>query len=177
MCPHCAGLGPAYREGRTAVLLKGPARALVHALKYHQGLYVLPDMEAVFRRAEAFVGWVRDAVLVPVPLHPRKQRERGYNQSQLLAESLARVAGGRTRVEPLLRRVTDTVSQTHHDRQARLANLKNAFAPARRAVITVGQRYILIDDVFTTGSTLNSCARALRRAGGLNLDVATFGHG
>lgn len=177
ICPHCEGLSPAYQTGRTAVLLKGPVRALVHELKYHRGLHVLEDMRVIFTRAESLYAHVRGGVLVPVPLHPRKERERGYNQSRLLAELLVGVAGGGTRVEELLRRVEDTQSQTYHDRRTRLANLKNAFALAPGAAITTGQHYILVDDVFTTGSTLNSCARVLRHAGGLNLDVITFGHG
>ncbi len=177
MCPHCEGLAPAYREGRTAVLLKGPARALVHEFKYHRGLFALEDMAEIFRRSPHVLELIHDAVLVPVPLHPRKERERGYNQSLLLAEALARVAGGGTRVGLVLRRTTDTISQTHHDRRARQANLKNAFALARGADFTPGQHLVLVDDVFTTGSTLNSCALVLRRAGCLNLDVVTFGHG
>ena len=177
MCPHCEGLAPAYREGRTAVLSKGPARALVHELKYHKGLFVLADMEEVFRRSLHVLELARGAVLVPVPLHPRKERERGYNQSRLLAGALARAAGAGARVETWLRRTTDTVSQTHHDRKARQANLKNAFALARGPRLNPGQHMILVDDVFTTGSTLNSCALVLRRAGCLNLDVITFGHG
>jgi ComF family protein len=177
MCPHCEGLAPAFREGRTAVLLKGPARGLVLELKYHRALHVLRDMEEIFRRSPHVLELARDALLVPVPLHPRKERERGYNQSELLAGALARAAGGGTRVEPLLRRTTDTVSQTHHDRRARQANLKNAFALARGADLNPAQHLVLVDDVFTTGSTLNSCALVLRRAGCLNLDVITFGHG
>jgi ComF family protein len=177
VCPHCEGLHPAFQEGRTAVLFKGPARALVIELKYHRGLHVLHDMELVFGRSPHLLEFVRGAVLVPVPLHPRKARERGYNQAQLLTEGLARAAGGETRVESLLRRVVDTVTQTAFDRRARSANLKNAFALARGAAINPGSRYILVDDVFTTGSTLNSCAQTLRRAGALNLGVATFGHG
>jgi ComF family protein len=177
MCPHCQGLAPAFREGRTAVLLKGPARALVHTLKYHRGLHVLEDMAAIIALNEPLVAWLRDAVLVPVPLHSRRERERGYNQSRLIAEAVARLAGGATRVEDLLKRVLDTVSQTHHDKKTRQANLKNAFALAKGVTINTAQHTILIDDVFTTGSTLNSCARTLRRAGCLNLDVFTFGHG
>ena len=176
-CPHCEGLAPAFREGRTAVLLKGPARALVHELKYHRGLFVLRDMEEIFRRAPHVLALARGAVLVPVPLHPRKERERGYNQSALLAAVLARAAGGGARVVALLQRPVDTVSQTHHDRRARQANLKNAFALARGAAFNPAEHLVLVDDVFTTGSTLNSCARVLRRAGGVNLDVVTFGHG
>ena len=115
--------------------------------------------------------------LVPVPLHPRKERERGYIQAHLLAEALATAAGGSTSVAALLQRKSDTRSQTAFDRESRLANLKNAFALAPGASLTLGQHYILVDDVFTTGSTLNRCAHALRRAGALNLDVVTFGHG
>ena len=177
MCPHCQGLDPAFREGRTAVLFKGPARSLVIELKYHQGLHVLADMAEIFRRTPHLLETVRGAILVPVPLHPRKARERGYNQAGLLAEALVQVAGGGAGVAPLLRRVVDTESQTAFDRRTRMANLKNAFALVRGAAINPAHHYILVDDVFTTGSTLNSCARVLRRAGAVNLDVVTFGHG
>jgi ComF family protein len=177
LCPHCEGLEPAFREGRTAVLFKGPARSLVIELKYHKGLHVLADMEEIFRRAPHVQQLACDAVLVPVPLHPRKARERGYNQAVLLAEALARAAGGQARVAPLLRRTIDTETQTAFDRRTRLANLKNAFALAPGAFLNPALHFILVDDVFTTGSTLNSCARALRRAGGVNVDVLTFGHG
>ena len=177
LCPHCEGLRPEFREGRTAVLYKGPAKALIHELKYHRGLHVIEDVAEIFRRSPRVCSWARGAVLVPVPLHARKLRERGYNQSELIAEALAFAAGEGTRIERILQRVIDTASQTAFDRQARRANLKNAFALARGASITPGQHYILVDDVFTTGSTLNSCAGVLRHAGCLNLDVVTFGHG
>lgn len=177
ICPHCEGLDPEFGEGRTTVLFKGAARSLVIELKYHRGLHVLDDMELIFRRSAHVLEFVRDTVLVPVPLHPRKARERGYNQAELLAQTLARAAGAETRVEMLLRRVVDTTTQTAFDRRARSANLKNAFALVPRASLNPGARYILVDDVFTTGSTLNSCAHALRRAGVVSLGVVTFGHG
>ena len=176
-CEHCVTLEPAFREGRAAVLLKGPARALVLALKYHGGEYVREDVAAVFRRAPALLAFVRGAQLVPVPLHPRKERERGYNQSALIAACLAEAAGGGTRPAPLLRRVLDTPTQTALDRRTRQENLKNAFAPAAGGTLNPALHYILVDDVFTTGSTLNRCAATLRRAGALKLDVGTFGHG
>ncbi len=177
MCPHCEGLQPLYGEGRTVTLFKGPARALVHELKYHKGHHVVADLSEVARSSEHVIGFIRDAVLVPVPLHPRKERERGYNQTVLLAEALARAAGGATRVECALRRVVDTASQTAFDRKARRANLKNAFALTSGVTINPLSPYILVDDVFTTGSTLNSCAGVLRRAGALSLNVVTFCHG
>ncbi|PTX99117.1 amidophosphoribosyltransferase [Opitutus sp. ER46] len=176
-CPHCEGLEPAFGEGRTTTLFRGPVRALVIELKYHHGLHVLHDIEAVLRRSEHVLEFVRGGSLVPVPLHARKARERGYNQAELLAEALARAAGGGTRIEALLRRVVDTHTQTAFDRKTRMGNLKNAFALAPGASINPASSYILVDDVFTTGSTLNNCARVMRRAGAVNLRVVTFGHG
>lgn len=177
MCPHCEHLGPAYREARTFTLFKGAARALVLALKYHRGQHVLADIESLVRENTYVCDFLRGAILVPVPLHPRKLRERGYNQSELIAQVFARAVNGETRIAHLLRRVEDSESQTSFDRQERRRRMKNAFAPVDPEGINRELRYILVDDVFTTGSTLNACARALRRVGCLNLDVVTFGHG
>ncbi len=176
-CEHCEALVPCFDQGKTAVLLKGAGRALVHTLKYHHGLHVLDDVRAIMRAAPGYADYVRGKVLVPVPLHPRKLRERGYNQSRWLARCAADAAGGDTTVADLLVRRIDTVSQTNFDRATRQANLKNAFALAPGAVIHRALPYLLIDDVFTTGSTLNACAAVLRDAGALNLEVVTFGHG
>lgn len=177
ICPHCDGLRPLYRQGRTCVLFKGPARHLVHELKYNRGLHVLADIETIVRDHAEILAYLRGKILVPVPLHPTKQRSRGYNQSRLLAEAFARAVDGQVRILPVLQRVRDTGSQTRLDRKARRANLKNAFAPAPGAAINPDLAYLLVDDVFTTGSTLNACAGVLRRHGCLNLDVLTFGHG
>lgn len=176
-CPRCAGLTPAYGEARTASLLSGPVRSLVIELKYHHGLHLLADCAALFRGASSLLDHVRGARLVPVPLHPRKRRERGYNQSALLAAELARAAGGETTIEPLLERQLDTPTQTAFDREQRLANLQNAFALAPGAPLPSAARYVLVDDVFTTGSTVNACARVLRGAGAERVDVATLAHG
>lgn len=177
LCPHCELLKPKFGEGKTAILLKGPGRSLIHALKYHQGLQVLEDIAVIMAGVPGYADYLSGAVLVPVPLHPKKEHDRHYNQSRLLAGCAAEAAGGRARVEELLRRVVNTESQTHYDREARQKNLKNAFALAPGATINPAQRYVLVDDVFTTGSTLNACAAVLRRGGALNLDVVTFGHG
>ena len=177
MCLHCEGLAPAFNQGRTAVLFRGWARAMIHDLKYHRALHLLDDIERVFRRSPAVLERVRGAKLVPVPLHPRKERERGFNQTRLIAEALVRAVDGGASVAPVLHRVVDTPSQTTFDRKTRRLNLKNAFALAPGAAIRSQDNYVLVDDVSTTGSTLNSCAGVLRRAGCLNLDVITFGHG
>jgi ComF family protein len=129
------------------------------------------------REVPGFADYLRGAVLVPVPLHPHKERARSYNQCRLLAECCAQAVDGQVEVRELLTRVIDTESQTRHDRETRRENLKNAFALAKGATINPALRYVLVDDVFTTGSTLNSCASVLRHAGALILDVVTFGHG
>lgn len=176
-CPHCAGLAPAFAEGRTATLFKGPVRSLVLELKYHHGTYLGDDLVEIFRRTPALAAWVRGAALVPVPLHPSKERRRGYNQSRLLAHALVRAVGSGVEIAELLRREIDTPTQTAFDRRTRLANLKNAFALAPRVTLNPVRRFVLIDDVFTTGSTLNHCARVLRARGCLNVDVLTLAHG
>ncbi len=177
VCEHCDTLEPEFGEGKTAVLLQGAGRSVIHALKYHRGAHVVEDIVAMMRRAPGFADHVRGAVLVPVPLHPRKLARRKYNQSRLLADCCVAAADGQARVEEWLRRVVHTESQTHYDRAARRENLKNAFALAPGATLNPRHRYVLVDDVFTTGSTLNSCAAVLRRGGALSLDVVTFGHG
>ena len=177
MCPHCEGLKPAYRRAKTATLFKGPARELVLSLKYRDGLFALRDMKTIVAANDEMRAFLDDAVLVPVPLHPRKWRERGFNQSLLLARELASLGGPECRVEELLIRTKDTESQTAFDRRRRRQRMKNAFAPRKGAAITPELRYVLVDDVFTTGSTLNACAHALRDAGGVMVDVVTFGHG
>lgn len=177
VCEHCFELAPEFREGRTAVLLRGPARTLVIDLKYHGGVHLLEEIGLLARETAGFLDHLRGATLVPVPLHPRKRRERGYNQSQLLAETFARAAGGGARVALLLRRVVDTPTQTRLDRRTRQANLRGAFAAAPGGRPDPAERFVVVDDVFTTGATLNACAVALRRAGARTIDVATFGHG
>ena len=177
LCPHCETLVPEFDQGKTAVLLKGPGRSIVHALKYHHGLQVLEDIVRLMRVAPGYADFLVGSVLVPVPLHPRKRRERTYNQSELLAECCVRAVDGQATIERLLRRVVDTDSQTHYDREERQKNLKNAFALDSGVAIQPARRYIIVDDVFTTGSTLNACATVLRGAGALRLDVVTFGHG
>lgn len=174
--PRRAERARAFGSARAAVRLEGPARSLLLELKYHAGRHVLADIGEIFRRSPALLAHVRGAILVPVPLHPRKQRERGFNQSRLLCVELARVAGAGTTVELLLRRVRDTPSQTALDRSAREANLRDAFAPAGR-IPDPERRYVVMDDVLTTGATLNGCAWILRRSGCLRIDAAAYGRG
>lgn len=102
-------------------------------------------------------------VIIPVPLHPQRLREREYNQSLLLANRLSRQTGIPLLLACLLR-IRPTVPQTSLSKKERLTNLRGAFSVPRPAHIQ-GKRILLVDDVFTTGTTLNECAKTLRRAG------------
>ncbi len=177
ICPHCEGLLPAYQRAKTVTLFKGPSREMVLTLKYQHGLHVLEDMVTLIRRNQSVCEFIGDATLVPVPLHPRKEREREYNQSKFIAEAFQEATGGGAKIADLLERTQDSESQTVYDRRTRRQRMKNAFAARKQAAITAHDRYMLVDDVFTTGSTLNACAVALSRAGAVNIDVVTFAHG
>ena len=175
-CPHCTELDPIFEQGKTLFLAKGPARALLHELKYRNGLYVLNDLARMAENQQHFIRYLAGARLVPVPLHKDKLRERGYNQCLHLAQTLAQITPGAT-VLDCLTRTRFTRTQTRLDRAARFQNMKNAFAISPSIHLNSQDSFILIDDVFTTGSTLNACAHALRQAGVERIKIATLGHG
>jgi ComF family protein len=112
-----------------------------------------------------------DAV-VPVPLHRTRFDERGYNQSELLAQAISRAT--QIPVQPMLVRTAKTTPQFKLERNERAANMKNAFAIAPGWVPTLGERYLLIDDVRTTGATINECAQTMVLAGSGPVCVLTF---
>ncbi len=175
-CPHCAELDPVFERGKTLFLAKGPGRSIVHELKYHSGFYAFKDLSRMLRSSPHYVEYLKGSTLIPVPLHPTKLRERGYNQSERIARYLSGEIGD-CPTKCLLQRVKYTQTQTRLNREARHRNVKNAFALAPDAVVIPHQTYILIDDVFTTGSTLDACAAVLRQAGARQIKVATLGHG
>ena len=175
-CMHCEHLQAEFSQGSSMALFRGPLRELIYALKYSGGLWALRDIRKMASKVSGLSEFVKDAILVPVPLHPRKLRERGYNQSELIARELDSLIADCTS-EALLVRSIDTPSQTQFDRKQRIRNLKNAFSLRQNRAIDPAQRYIIVDDVFTTGSTVNACAAALRREGARAIDVLTVGHG
>jgi len=107
---------------------------------------------------------------VPVPLHPARERERGFNQAALIAELVAASATIPSR--PVLERIRYTTTQTAYDRAERMENLHGAFRLRKNRDVR-RLRVLLIDDVLTTGSTLSECARVLRRAGAVSVHGAT----
>jgi ComF family protein len=112
--------------------------------------------------------------IVPIPLHPARLRERGFNQAQAIGEIVAR----RTTVSllPSLQRRHYTETQTRFDRKDRMRNLRNAFA-LRESMPVIGKKILLVDDVLTTGSTLHECALVLRTAGADSVRAVTVARG
>ena len=132
---------------------------IIHALKYDRRQSIAPRLGALMREAGAAMLADADCV-VPVPLHPWREFRRGFNQAHQLAIHLG------PPVTPLLRRVRHTMSQIDLPREQRLANVRDAFAPTDPGSrIPVPDVVVLIDDVATTGATLESCAQVLRRSG------------
>lgn len=158
-CAACRDDPPPFDAARAAGIYGGALRQAIHAFKY-DGMQALASPLGVFMRDHITLPFPV-ACLSPVPLHPERLAMRGYNQSQLLAEELGTHWNVPVHSE-LLRRILNTTPQMQLPPDARRKNIKGAFAT--RAVPlppTVG----LVDDVFTTGSTLRECSRILKRAG------------
>jgi ComF family protein len=164
---------PAYARARAAVRYDDVARTLVHALKYQDRTDLAPAMGRWMARAGRELLAEAD-VLVPVPLHWKRGWSRRYNQSGALARVIGRQTGVKLSSEAL-RRVRPTQQQIGLSRKERASNVQGAFKVAadRKADIQ-GRRVVLIDDVLTSGATVDACARALLRAKAASVDVLVF---
>jgi len=164
---------PAYQRARAAVRYDDVARTLVHALKYQDRTDLAPAMGRWMARAGGELLSGAD-MLVPVPLHWRRAWRRRYNQSGALAQIIARQSGVKVRSE-VLRRVRATEQQIGLSRAQRATNVQGAFQVSQERQAEVqGRRVILIDDVLTSGATLDACARALLSARAAQVDVLVF---
>lgn len=173
-CQECMDWTPALRAARSACLLREPASALVHQLKYRAWHGLAPLM------AQTMAGVILPAdvtaearLVVPVPTTDTRLRQRGYNQAELLARSLASRSG--RSVIHALRRGTGASSQTTLQPAARLANVAGAFAAVDGVEADIGgEHLLLVDDVLTTGATVTACSQALVAAGARCVSVLTF---
>jgi ComF family protein len=164
---------PAYRHARAAVRFDDVARTLVHALKYGDRLDLAPMMGRWMATAGRSLTAEADAI-IPVPLHWRRYWARRFNQSALLAEAIAK-ASRVPLILGALKRVKATPQQVGLSQSARALNVQGAFrvGPPGKAAVA-GRRLILVDDVITTGATVDACARALLRAGAAEVNVLAF---
>jgi ComF family protein len=181
LCYPCRIVPPMFERAVAYAVYQDRMRAMIHLLKYERMRAVAIPLGGML--AESILTLRADAAtqltVVAVPLFPAKQRQRGYNQSELLADAamaqLKKSAPGwKLRLAPsLLTRRRDTGSQFELSPRGRRRNLEGAFAidPSR---LTPGCEVLLIDDIYTTGATARECARVLRRAGAARVWVATL---
>ncbi|NLC11325.1 MAG: ComF family protein [Firmicutes bacterium] len=168
-CTWCQGKSFAFQKAYALARYQGEWRRLLHRLKYgregHIAHYLGSLMAEMMDSKMPAV-----SVIVPVPLHDKREKERGFNQSLLLARAMGRKLG--LPCQELLIRVADTCSQTGLKRSQREKNVQGAFAVKEGQAIPRGLPLLLVDDVMTTGATANEASRILRQAGAGEIVVA-----
>jgi ComF family protein len=177
-CGLCRRLEPPYVKATAYGSYESGLRELIHLLKYIQvrtAANVLGRMlaEAIEDLQPHLAG--SEVLVVPVPLHTRKLRQRGFNQSELIARAAVKLQPVISRFElsaTVLERRRETKSQIGLSRHQRRENIRGAFVVAKPDEVA-GRNILVVDDVFTTGTTVSECARILRRAGASKVYVAT----
>jgi len=174
-CGDCLSVQPPFEKALAYGPYEGALRDLIHLLKYAM---VRPAANVLGRMAgEAFLELAPRMnhgapLVVPVPLHASKLNARGFNQSELIARAALKHAPVGELAPSVLRRRRSTETQTGLTPQQRRLNVRGAFHAERREQIS-GRDILLVDDVFTTGTTATECARVLRRAGAARVWVVT----
>jgi len=170
LCPRCAGGPRAFAKARAFGVYDGALREHLHRVKY------LGDRPAAEALGLVLARWVREGrelgpadLVVPVPLHPLRLRERGFNQADLLAAAVARALGRPVNPAALVR-TRPTRAQSQLPVEAREANVRGAFAVPHPAAVRA-RRVLLVDDVLTTGATADAASEALYRAGASRVEV------
>ncbi len=177
VCANCHDVRLHFDFARSATIATGLVRDVIHRFKYQRQLWFEPFLADLLMREMR--PWLATAgtwdCLIPVPLHPHREREREFNQSRRIAGAISRLTGVPC-VPHALQRTRATETQTALSRDERAANMRKAFAIGRAFPLN-GRRVILIDDVFTTGATTSACARVLRAAGAAEVCVWTVARG
>jgi len=171
-CKNCHETGWQFTRARSMMSARGLVRDVIHRYKYNRHEFFECLMIQWLLECECLFSDLPQCV-VPVPLHPVKERDRGFNQAERLATSVAKLMNipietGR------LQRVKYTETQTNLSRKERMANMHGAFEASKQMSFA---RVLLVDDVMTTGATASACAAALRRVGVQNVDVLTLARG
>ena len=179
VCQTCQGRDFAFEYAVSPYQCRGVLRDLVHRFKYQRQLFLSPLLGRLLSdvmQDERLQALGQDWMTVPVPLHARRYREREFNQAQELCREFRERCG--IPCVNALKRTRYTSSQTRYQRKQRMENLRGAFVLRRRKAKHIdGRTVALVDDVFTTGSTANECARVLLASGAKNVVVITLARG
>ncbi len=170
-CANCIDNEPHFEKILSIALFGEGTRELLHALKYEKGFYVIKDLMKILENFEPSKNYLKDAILVPVPLHKKRIKKRKFNQSLLLAKAIVKIfPENNLKVAEILRRSKDTQSQTTLGKPERRRNVENAFKILETNYdIPKSSKIILLDDVATTGATLSECAKVLKKSGFKNV--------
>ena len=168
-CLNCREANWQFHQARSVFTAQGPIREIIHRYKYDQHEFFEPFLRQCCRQGVTLTPTTY-AALIPIPLHPTKERERGFNQANRLAEFFGELFELPIKTN-LLKRVRFTETQTHLPRTQRLRNVKGSFhCPTGIS----RNRFLLVDDVMTTGATASAAAHALRKSGARQVDVLTL---
>ncbi|MDY0162280.1 ComF family protein [Desulfobotulus sp.] len=178
VCGSCLESPPAFRMARAPCLYEGKLVDIIHRFKYRGRTELALPLARLMAQSFRQHDFVLPHRVLPVPMTKKRIRQRGFNQAGLLARALMEESGWKKGVGPVLDtrhliRLHHTQSQTGLGREARKANVKDAFGVTDGFE---GEHLLLVDDVFTTGATVGACARVLRAAGALSVSVLTAGH-
>ena len=175
LCYDCQKNELAYEQGKSVWLHKGPVRHSIYQFKYNnKRIYGKFYAEELYRLyGHKMKEWGID-VIIPIPLHRRRKRERGYNQSEIVAKYLGKMSGIRVE-QNVLYRIQNTKPQKSLSYKERKANLHNAFL-AKGSLKGV-RNALLIDDIYTTGNTINEAAKILKDKGALKVFFFTISIG
>jgi len=176
LCGSCITVPPPFSVARAALLYESSTKEMIHQFKYGKRVMLRKPLGLLAAaHLNAFAIKFKADLILPVPLHMRRLRERGFNQAILLGEIFSR-SWGVALSRNNLKRIRWTEPQVNLGAAERAANVKGAFAIASENAIT-GKRIILVDDVYTTGSTAKECSRVLMKAGAAEVAVLTVARG
>jgi len=162
-CPSCAGKTFLFEKNFASFIYDDLLRELLHEIKFRDNKRVAAALGHIWAaNCLNFPENISEYTLVPMPMHPKKQRERGFNQADLLAAPLA--AALKIPVSKVLRRTVDTPPQSEIHPSQRAENVRGVFEVCKKFQ-TNEKKFILADDIFTTGASLNECVRVLIKSG------------
>lgn len=165
LCQHCLKGSPPFSFHRSCGQYRGKLKDIILLYKYHSFRVLGQDLANLIQRSlgrEERLWWEVEAI-IPVPLHPKKKRQRGFNQAQVIAKCLSRLRGVEL-VERRLIKIRNVPPQTSLELKDRQKNVLGTFRVVKRETIK-GKVVLLVDDVYTTGATIRECSAALREAG------------